>query len=188
MANQDMIVSRVCSRKFLGGLVFLVLALFVLPALAQQPSPNLIPKAKSKLKAQEAPKPKKGAKKTSSVPVRSARPGARQTMRRDPFRSLTKLAEEGGGLGQQLPPGKRGLVVSQLTVEGIVLGDAGRIAVVSMPGRDRAFFLRERDRLYDGVVKEILGDSVVFREKSKDMFGRKIERNITKELVKVPES
>jgi hypothetical protein len=173
---------------FLGGLVVLVFALAALPVLAQQPSPSMIPKAKSQLKAQEAPKTKKEAKKTTPVPGRSAFPDARQAMRRDPFRSLKKLAAEGGPGQPQLPPGKRGLVISQLSVEGIVIGATGNIAVVTMPGRDRSFFLRERDQLFDGLVTAILGDRVIFREKTRDLFGRRIERDVTKELVTVPES
>lgn len=147
----------------------------------------MISSAKSKLKAQEAAKPKKEEKKTSPAPSRPVPATPSQPMRRDPFRSLKReMAGEGGPTA--LPPGKRGLVVAQLVVEGIVIGATGNIAVVTMPGRDRAFFLRVGDQLYDGQVTRISGDRVVFREKTRNLFGRRIERDVIKELTIVPES
>ena len=167
----------------------LAFVLAALPALAQQPSPSMISSAKSKLKAQEAAKPKKKEeKKTSSVSSRPVRATPSQPMRRDPFRSLKREMVAGEGGPAALPPGKRGLVVAQLVVEGIVIGATGNIAVVTMPGRDRAFFLRVGDQLYDGQVTRISGDRVVFREKTRNLFGRRIERDVTKELTIVPES
>ncbi len=99
---------------------------------------------------------------------------------RDPFRSLLVSPED--MIKQALPPGKRGLVISQLTVDGIVVTPTARVAVVNMRGRNRAFFLRERDELFDGYVAEIREDSVVFRERASDAFGRKYERRVVKPL------
>ncbi len=188
MANRYKHFSQTWSKKFLGGLVALAFVLAALPVLAQQPSPSMISGAKSKLKAQEAAKPKKKEeKKTAPVPSRLAPAISSQPMRRDPFRSLKReLVGEGGPTA--LPPGKRGLVVAQLVVGGIVIGATGNIAVVTMPGRDRAFFLRVGDQLYDGQVTRISGDRVVFREKTRNLFGRRIERDVTKELTTVPEN
>ncbi len=99
---------------------------------------------------------------------------------RDPFRSLLVSPED--MIKQALPPGKRGLVISQLTVDGIVVTPTARVAVVNMRGRNRAFFLRVRDELFDGYVAEILEDGVVFRERASDAFGRKYERRVVKLL------
>ncbi|MFB3094772.1 MAG: hypothetical protein ACE10O_02815 [Candidatus Acidiferrales bacterium] len=99
---------------------------------------------------------------------------------RDPFRSLLVSPED--MIKQALPPGKRGLVISQLTVDGIVVTPTARVAVVNMRGRNRAFFLRVRDELFDGYVAEILEDGVVFRERASDAFGRKYERRVVKPL------
>ena len=100
--------------------------------------------------------------------------------RRDPFRSLLVRPGEGGT--QVLPPGKPGLVIGQLVVTGIVVMPGDSVAVVSMSGRNRAYFLRERDELYDGYVARINEDNVVFREKSKDAYGRPYEKEVVKQL------
>ena len=100
---------------------------------------------------------------------------------RDPFRSLMARAEEAGG-GQPLPPGKRGLVIPQLSVDGIVVMPGERIAVVNMRGRNRAYFLRERDEVYNGYVARITEDTVVFRERATDAFGQTFEREVTKTI------
>lgn len=100
--------------------------------------------------------------------------------RRDPFRSLVIRPDD--LLARNLPPGKRGLLVQQLTVDGIVRTPAGRLAVVNMQGKDRAFFLRAGDELYDGTVGEVREDSVVFRVTSVDAFGNRYQRSVVKPL------
>lgn len=105
-----------------------------------------------------------------------------QPARRDPFDPLVNVVQPGQrGLPQQLPPGKAGLVISLLRVHGVVKAPSGMIAVVSNQ-QDRVYFLREGDQLYDGVVERITLDAVVFRESSKDPFGRPIERQVTKRI------
>lgn len=100
--------------------------------------------------------------------------------RRDPFRSL--IAPIAGGGPTSLPPGKPGLVIGQLSIVGIVMTPSDSVAVVSMPGRNRAYFLRERDELYDGYVSRITADNVIFREKSKDAYGRAYEKEVVKQI------
>jgi type II secretory pathway component PulC len=75
------------------------------------------------------------------------------------------------------------LVVAQISVNGIVVTASGRIAVVSMAGRNRAYFLRERDQLFNGAVSKIGDDSVIFRERTRDAFGREYEREVVKQVV-----
>ena len=107
-------------------------------------------------------------------------PVPKKLEKRDPFRSLLVRPGEGGT--QVLPPGKPGLVIGQLVVTGIVVMPGDSVAVVSMSGRNRAYFLRERDELFDGYVARINEDSVVFREKSKDAYGRPYEKEVVKQL------
>lgn len=101
--------------------------------------------------------------------------------RRDPFRSLL-IREEDAAVGRRLPPGKRGLVVAQLSINGIVFTPARKIAVVTMRGRNRAYFLREGDELFNGRVQRITEDGVVFKEKAIDAFGNQYEREVVKQL------
>lgn len=160
-----------------GAAVCLLVCLFLAstPVLAQDTAPE-----KKPAPAETAKKPAP-ARKNATKPGASSRKRRTNIQLRDPFQAISQDTP-GGVPSRQLPPGKRGLVVQQLTVNGIVLGARGRIAVVNMAGKDRAFFLREGDRLYDGVVKQILGDRVIFRERSRDVFGNVKVRDVEKVL------
>lgn len=118
-----------------------------------------------------APKPKAGEAPATQQTAAPATP------RRDPFLSLLAMRKS----GPPLPPGKAGLVIAQIRVDGTVKSQNGMIAVVSNP-QQRVYFIREGDRLYDGEVEKISLDGVVFRESTKDAFGKPVEREVTKRL------
>jgi Tfp pilus assembly protein PilP len=99
--------------------------------------------------------------------------------RRDPFESL--ISRQQAGAGKNLPPGKAGLQVSTLRLDGIVRAPNGMIAVVSNP-QLRTYFLREGDQLYDGRVEKIAMDGVSFHEVGKDAFGKPVERQVSKRI------
>ena len=80
-----------------------------------------------------------------------------------------------------LPPGKAGLVIATVHVDGTVKAPSGMIAVVSNP-EQRVYFIREGDQLYDGDVEKIGLDGVTFKENSKDAFGKPVERVVTKRI------
>jgi hypothetical protein len=101
-------------------------------------------------------------------------------LRRDPFEPLVGITKEGGA-GPNLPAGKAGLVIGTTRVDGTVKSPEGMLAVVSNPDQ-RVYFVREGDRLYDGQVEKIGLDGVVFRENSKDAFGKPVEREVTKRI------
>jgi dUTPase len=90
------------------------------------------------------------------------------------------MEETGGG---PLPPGKRGLLVSQLRLEGVVRqsGDKPMIAVVTNR-TNRAYFLRENDEVYNGVVSKITPDSIYFTEKVRTADGQTGTREVVKRL------
>jgi hypothetical protein len=100
--------------------------------------------------------------------------------RRDPFESLLSR-QKAGGDAKNLPPGKGGLQVSTLKIDGIVHGPNGMIAVVSNP-QQRTYFLHEGDQLYDGSVDKIAMDGVSFHETGKDAFGKPVERLVNKRI------
>jgi hypothetical protein len=133
------------------------------------------------------PARKQAAKKSAS---RAAKPAARATpaadkevrvAKRDPFESLVGREHGGGGQTGPLPPGKAGLQVSTLRLDGIVRAPNGMIAVVSNP-QSRTYFLREGDQLYDGRVEKIAMDGVSFHEIGKDAFGKPVERQVNKRI------
>jgi len=135
------------------------------------------------------PSPKQAAKKAApktrkpAAVAKSAAPAVDRELRvakRDPFESLIGH-EQGGGKTGPFPPGKAGLQVSTLRLDGIVRAPAGMIAVVSNP-QSRTYFLREGDQLYDGRVEKIAMDGVSFHEVGKDAFGKPVERQVNKRI------
>jgi Tfp pilus assembly protein PilP len=100
--------------------------------------------------------------------------------KRDPFQALVGIPHAGGGVSN-LPPGKAGLMISTVRIDGIVHAPSGTIAVVSNP-QQRVYFIHDGDHLYDGEVAKIEADGIVFRQNSKDAFGKPIEREVTKRI------
>ena len=98
--------------------------------------------------------------------------------KRDPFVALVNTSKGGA---EHLPPGKAGLVIGTLTVQGTVQGSNGMIAVIANPDQ-RVYFVREGDRLYDGDVQKISLDGVTFQQNTKDAFGKPIERTVVKRI------
>ena len=111
--------------------------------------------------------------------VRPAAESEVKQARRDPFESL--LGRQLNKSAANLPPGKLGLQVGTLRLDGIVRAPNGMIAVVSNP-QARTYFLREGDRLYDGSVEKISMDGVSFHEEGKDAFGKPVERQVNKRI------
>ena len=156
---------------------------------AQTPAPKAAaPKAPAK--AATAPKAATAAKPVKKPVVKkaasTARPGTTETAeakvsRRDPFESLTSRQEAAARAGANLPPGKAGLQVGTLRLDGIVRAPNGMIAVVTNP-QARTYFLREGDQLYDGRVEKIAMDGVSFHEVGKDAFGKPVERQVNKRI------
>jgi Tfp pilus assembly protein PilP len=101
--------------------------------------------------------------------------------RRDPFESLVGRQQAQDALAKNLPPGKAGLQVGTLRLDGIVRAPNGMIAVVANP-QQRTYFLREGDKLYDGTVEKISMEGVTFHEEGKDAFGKPVERQVNKRL------
>lgn len=105
----------------------------------------------------------------------------RVVKRRDPFRPLL-VRDRDIDVNRRLPPGKRGLVVGLLVMNGIVFTPSEKIAVITMRGRNRAYFLRAGDELFNGYVAQITEDGVVFKERAIDAFGNQYEREVVKQL------
>ena len=160
-----------------------------LPA-APKPTPQAANPA-GKPAAKGAAKSKAPAKRAAKTVEKPRTPGAApaaaesevKQARRDPFESL--LGRQSSKAPANLPPGKLGLQVSTLRLDGIVRAPNGMIAVVSNP-QSRTYFLREGDRLYDGSVEKISMDGVSFHEEGKDAFGKPVERQVNKRIYSSP--
>jgi hypothetical protein len=128
--------------------------------------------------SQKTPPPAKDAKPASDV-TKTTKPVLPQG-RRDPFITLVGK-QTGSGPAPMLPPGKGGLQVSTLILQGIVSGPNGMIAVVANPQKS-VYFLHVGDELFDGRVEKIEIGSVMFHEVGKDAFGKPVEREVTRKL------
>lgn len=160
------------------------------PATATPAKPAAQVPAQQTAKAPVKPAQKKATKKTvkASVPATGTKPPAESEVkvaRRDPFESLIGRDKAGTDAGKLLPPGKAGLQVSTLRLDGVVKAPNGMIAVVSNP-QSRTYFLREGDQLYDGQVEKIAMDGVSFHEMGKDAFGKPVERQVNKRIYSSP--
>jgi Tfp pilus assembly protein PilP len=142
------------------------------PAAKPAAKPAVKPAAKPAVKAVEKPSTP-GAPPAAESEVKQAR--------RDPFESLVSRQQANANAISHLPPGKAGLQVSTLRLDGIVKAPNGMIAVVSNP-QLRTYFLREGDHLYDGSVDKISMDGVSFHEEGKDAFGKPVERQVNKRI------
>jgi len=157
-------------------LTALALSLCLVPAtwaLAQAQTQQAKPAKKSAHRAKAAPKAAPDA--NAAAP----NPAVVKVSERDPFVPLVNEHKPGGG--PPLPPGKAGLVVATIRVDGAIRSPSGMFAVVTNPDQ-RVYFLREGDQLYDGDVEKIGLDGVTFKEVSKDAFGKSVEKIVTKRI------
>jgi Tfp pilus assembly protein PilP len=157
------------------------------PATASKPvSQTAKPAGKPAMKQKGKPSAKTSVNAVEKPATPGAAPAAAESevkqARRDPFESLIGRQKEAP---KNLPPGKLGLQVNTLRLDGIVRSPNGMIAVVSNP-QARTYFLREGDRLYDGSVEKISMDGVSFHEEGKDAFGKPVERQVNKRIYSSP--
>jgi Tfp pilus assembly protein PilP len=159
---------------------------------AAKPAANTPAKPAAQAAAKPAAKPtvRVAAKKPvkPAAPAAGAAPPAEpeaKVSRRDPFESLVGRQKAAADAAKNLPPGKAGLQVSTLRLDGVVKAPNGMIAVVTNP-QSRTYFLREGDQLFDGRVEKIAMDGVSFHETGKDAFGKPVERQVNKRIYSSP--
>jgi Tfp pilus assembly protein PilP len=178
------------SAKLVAALAMLLLAVPLVRAQAEQAAPaQPAPAAKAKSSSAKAKPQGKSHAKAKPAPVAKPAPAAEKAeaapeakletvaAKRDPFEPLINVKKE----EKHYPPGKAGLVIATVRVDGTVRSPSGMIAVVTNP-EQRVYFVREGDHLYDGEVEKIGLDGVTFREESKDAFGKPMERSVTKRI------
>jgi len=145
-----------------------------------QKKENIPPQQRAKAPAE----PKRAAETTPTTQM--------VTGKRDPF----KLPPPPGTKGAEgipefaagpLPPGTRGLIISQLRLQGVVREETNNkmIAVVTKETK-RAYFLKNNDAVYNGVVSKITPDAVYFKENVLDQNGRVSTREVVKRLGSAP--
>lgn len=103
--------------------------------------------------------------------------------KRDPF--VSAVVERAAGPADVCGSGKRCLIIDQMIVRGVVRTAGGMIAVVANAS-NKAYFLKEKDPVFNGVVVKITGDSVVFKERTVDNVGHVGSRDVVKRVNPTP--
>ena len=158
-------------------IVFL-LAVFVEQAVAQAPAPP---------KGAQPP-----AKQEDEAPPPMAVPPAYRFEtrgRRDPFvnpvpKPVTPLAS----VPAVRPPGLKGVLVSEAAITAIVISrEAPELtrAAITSPG-NKTYFAHKGDALFDGRIKEIQRDAVVFELASKNQDGKITTREVVRKIRSTP--
>jgi Tfp pilus assembly protein PilP len=113
-------------------------------------------------------------------------PGAGYTYepagRRDPFVSL---AGRGGDMptpGAARPPGVPGLLISEVTVKGVLKSPKGGLIALVQATDTRTYILRQGDKVFDGSVKVITQDTVVFSQDVNDPLSLVKQREVRKSI------
>lgn len=119
-------------------------------------------------------KPEKDAKNSPGKTV--ARATSVHQGKRDPFVSPIQERK----LAVCTVGGKRCLFVGDINLIGIVESSNGIVAVVAN-GR-HTYFLRENDPLADGEVERITSDTITLRQRTSDLMGKPVVREVTRRI------
>ncbi len=100
--------------------------------------------------------------------------------RRDPFVSLLARGTDLPSAGER-PAGLVGLSVNEVALRGVVVSGGVYVAVLEAPD-NKTYLVRIDDRLFDGSVKEITADSIIFLQEVNDPLSLVTEREVRKGL------
>jgi hypothetical protein len=133
---------------------------------------------------QEKPPPEQRAMLDKNAPKYSeARYISRN--RRDPFLNpllLVKKVDPNAEVPRgEPPPGIAGMYIAQVKLLGTSTSEQGQMAVF-LGTDERAYFLREGDRLFDGYLKDITINSVVLIRETLLKSGKTTTKTVTKHL------
>ncbi len=131
-----------------------------------------------------APARTAAAAKPAAAPEQSSRPEERAAYdpsgRRDPFISLLSRGETNLVTGSR-PTGVRGVLISELSVRGVLRSKGQLLAIVQAPD-NKTYTVRPGDTLLDGTVKVVAQDAVIFLQRVDDPLSPVKQREIRKTL------
>jgi Tfp pilus assembly protein PilP len=136
-----------------------------MPVAAQQPGPAAAPPGQAAAPAVEAAPPSYSYNREG---------------RRDPFISLVGRVGDANAEGTR-PPGLPGILIQEVSLKGIVRQSNGFVAMVQGPDK-RTYMARPGQRLFDGTVKTITQDAVVFSQDVTDPLSLVKQREVRKTL------
>lgn len=165
--------------------VVVLSAVMVVPGFAQAASaaeaagaaPTTPPSARIGAPAAEA----------APVPTRpDDRAGYEPAGRRDPFVSLLSRGESTRPVAGR-PVGVKGLLIGELTVRGVLRTNGTLLAIVQAPD-NKTYTVHSGDALYDGTVKVVATDAVIFLQRVDDPLSPVKQREIRKTLRSIEEN
>jgi Tfp pilus assembly protein PilP len=188
-----------------------VLTLALLALLAQIPNPaaaiGAARDAKAKTEAAQKknsdaldqtpaapqPPPAPGASGAPPAPAGSAAQGAKPAQggagysydpagRRDPFVSLTARGGELPSAGGARPTGPAGLLVNEITLKGVLKSAKGGFIALAQAPDGRTYIIHTGDKVFDGTVKAITQDAVVFSQDVNDPLSLVKQREVRKAI------
>jgi Tfp pilus assembly protein PilP len=127
-----------------------------------------------------APRSVPAAQAVPTPPRPDDRAGYEPAGRRDPFVSLLSRGETKLPLGGR-PIGAKGLLIGELTVRGVMRTNGKLIAIVQAPDH-KTYTVHAGDALYDGTVKVVASDAVIFLQRVDDPLSPVKQREIRKTL------
>ncbi len=134
----------------------------------------------------QTPKPVAEAQKKAEAPVLYSSSAYQPDGRRDPFLNPTLSSRKDDSSDEEEPkgtppPGISGMPIAQVRLLGTSFGEDGPVAVFQGPDK-RAYFLQERDRLFDGFVKQVGSDFVLLVRETRLRSGKVVTEEVTKQL------
>jgi Tfp pilus assembly protein PilP len=152
-------------------------------------APALVATVLSPVAAQQ-PAPAAAAPAQSAAPAQGAAPAAVEAAppsysynregRRDPFVSLVGRVGDANAEGAR-PAGLPGILIQEVSLKGIVRQSSGFVAMVQGPDK-KTYMARPGQRLFDGSVKSITPDAVVFSQDVTDPLSLVKQREVRKTL------
>lgn len=100
--------------------------------------------------------------------------------RRDPFVSLLQIGETKLPVAGR-PRGVKGLLVSELSLRGVLRSKGQLVAIVQAPD-NKTYTVHPGDALFDGTVKVVAQDAVIFVQRVDDPLSPVKQREIRKTL------
>lgn len=159
--------------------VALLSAVIGLPALAQAAAAT---HGDATTPVTPVPAPKGGV--AAAAPQAPARPedraGYDPAGRRDPFVSLLSRGETKLPVGGR-PVGSKGLLIGEISVRGVMRTKGKLLAIVQAPD-NKTYTVHSGDALYDGTVKVVASDAVIFLQRVDDPLSPVKQREIRKPL------
>jgi hypothetical protein len=102
--------------------------------------------------------------------------------RRDPFVSLSARGADLPMAAGVRPPGAAGLLVAEVTVKGIFKSPKGGFLALLQAADGRTYTVKQSDKVFDGSVKAITADGVVFSQDVNDPLSLVKQREVRKSI------